>query len=171
MQVARNEYWRRHEESDSDSEDEEDYESEALSTRVSFHTKRLYSFASSWSSWSWGKTKNGVYEICAHTFFVALPFAIIIMQQTLDEQKWEHTLKIATSDIEKKTMQSMGSKMAGMGDISGATANSEMMELSNIEHVLYEFMFADIKFTLSSCPLHYYTSCKYDHDATSLELY
>lgn len=67
--------------------------------RITENSKRVYSFARNWSTWGWGKTKNGIYEICAHTFFVALPFAIIIMQQTVDEQKWEHTLKIATSDV------------------------------------------------------------------------
>eukprot|EP00484_Ammonia_sp_Unknown_P027361 CAMPEP_0197028758 /NCGR_PEP_ID=MMETSP1384-20130603/8370_1 /TAXON_ID=29189 /ORGANISM="Ammonia sp." /LENGTH=134 /DNA_ID=CAMNT_0042457805 /DNA_START=79 /DNA_END=486 /DNA_ORIENTATION=- len=128
MEVARrNDYWnsrRGDDDSSSDSdEEEEDVPAEPLMQRVTFHTKRLLNFTTSWSSWSWGKAKNGVYEICAHTFFVALPFAIIIMQQTVEEQKWEHTLKIATTDIEKKTMQSMGSKMAGalggIGDVSG----------------------------------------------------
>merc|ERR1740129_2343885 len=118
MEVARRDYWRRREnqsESDDDSDDEEE---ESLAERIVENSKRVLSFGKSWSYWGWGKTKNGIYEVCAHTFFVALPFAIIIMQQTVEEQKWEHTLKIATSDIERKTMQSMGSKMAGsMGGI------------------------------------------------------
>lgn len=99
MDVARRDYWRRRDnesESDNDSDDEED---ESLMERIQENSKRVLSFAKSWSYWGWGKTKNGIYEVCAHTFFVALPFAIIIMQQTVEEQKWEHTLKIATSDV------------------------------------------------------------------------
>eukprot|EP01083_Nonionella_stella_P257131 880429_1 len=119
MEVARRrDHWRRRDDdSDSDEESEEE-EEETLVERIKENSKRIMQFAQSWSYWGWGKTKNGIYEVCAHSFFVALPFAIIIMQQTVEEQKWEHTLKIATSDIEKKTMQRMGSKMAGaLGDM------------------------------------------------------
>eukprot|EP01083_Nonionella_stella_P021589 59835_1 len=119
MDVARRDFWRRRD-NDSDSDDDsEEEEEETMGQRIMENSKRVMSFAQSWSYWGWGKAKNGIYEICAHTFFVTLPFAIIIMQQTVEEQKWEHTLKIATSDIEKKTMQSMGSKMAGaLGNIA-----------------------------------------------------
>lgn len=99
MAVARRDYWRRRDdESDSDDSDDEE-EEETLMERISENSKRIYEFGKGWSTWGWGKTKNGIYEICAHTFFVALPFAIVIMQQTVEEQKWEHTLKIATSDV------------------------------------------------------------------------
>eukprot|EP00486_Rosalina_sp_Unknown_P003371 CAMPEP_0201565428 /NCGR_PEP_ID=MMETSP0190_2-20130828/4543_1 /ASSEMBLY_ACC=CAM_ASM_000263 /TAXON_ID=37353 /ORGANISM="Rosalina sp." /LENGTH=126 /DNA_ID=CAMNT_0047982911 /DNA_START=70 /DNA_END=450 /DNA_ORIENTATION=+ len=118
MAVARRDYWRRRDQdSDSDDDSEDEDEEETYLERITENSKRIYEFGKGWSTWGWGKTKNGIYEICAHTFFVALPFAIIIMQQTVEEQKWDHTLKIATSDIEKKTMQSMGSKMAGLGNV------------------------------------------------------
>ena len=93
-------------EDDSDSEDEED---ETLMERVQVNGKVLYDKAADWGSWGLRKSKSVTFEFFAHTFFVTLPFAITIIQQQLDEQKWDHCKKVARQEIESDTMKSMGS--------------------------------------------------------------
>eukprot|EP00483_Globobulimina_turgida_P007123 UN07137 len=109
MAVVRRDYWRGDEsESDSDSDDEPE---ETMKERITENGKRLYEFAAGWSKWTWKHSKDKTFELCAHTFFITLPFAIVIMQHTLEDQKWEHTLNVARDEIQKQTMIKMGEKM------------------------------------------------------------
>jgi len=105
-QVASRNYWKP-EDSDADSEEEQE-EEENFSDRVKENSKQLYRITNEWSKWGWSKSKNCVYEVFSHGFFITLPFVIFIWQQQLDEQKWDHAKKIARQDIESDTMKSMG---------------------------------------------------------------
>ncbi|ETO19629.1 hypothetical protein RFI_17600 [Reticulomyxa filosa] len=93
-QVAPRNYWKA---DDSDSESEEEQE-ETFTERVQENTKQLYKVTTDWTKWGWTKSKNCVYEIFSHGFFITLPFVIFIWQQQLDEQKWDHVKKIARQD-------------------------------------------------------------------------
>ena len=90
-------YWNKNN-NDSDSDDDDD-DDESLIDRLKNSIKEVYNGSKEWSQYGWKKSKSFVYETCAHTFFVTLPFFIIIMQQQLEEQKWKHTLTIAKRDV------------------------------------------------------------------------
>ena len=98
MSVARREdppFWKNDDESDSDDDDD----GESILDRLKTSAMEIYTGSRDWSQWGWKKGKSFVYETCAHTFFVTLPFFIIIMQQQIEEQRWHHTLKVAKRDV------------------------------------------------------------------------